>query len=317
MPIIQVQNLTKQYKNGIQALSGLNLTVESGEIFSLLGQNGAGKTTLINILTTYLRPTSGAATVFGKDLYREAAAIRSGIACAAQRTSIDTHLSLTENMMFQSRLYSVPAADAKQRMTNLIDCFGLGRYLKYPVSSYSGGIARRLDIALNMMSNPKILFMDEPTTGMDIQSRMAMWDMLKKIRNEFGTTVFLTTHYLEEADRLSDTICIMKEGRAAIQGTPNSLRSYLQQDMLKISFETKESAGAAFERLRHFHPLQPSDLRGDSIVTNSENSRGDFGKVNRWLLEQDVRFTGIEVMQPSLDDVFIRLTEDTEREGRM
>jgi len=317
MPVIQAQNLVKQYKNGAQALNGLNLTVESGEIFSLLGPNGAGKSTLINILTTYLRPTSGNAAILGKDLYREAAYIRSGIACAAQRTSIDTHLSLTENMMFQSRLYRIPTTEAKQRMKNLIDCFGLTRYLKYPVSSYSGGITRRLDIALNMMSNPKILFLDEPTTGMDIQSRMAMWNMLKKIRNEFGITVFLTTHYLEEADRLSDTICIMKEGREVIQGTPNALRSYLRQDMLKISFETKEAAKAAFEQLRGFHPLQSSDLRDNAIVTNSENRRKDLIKINRCLLEHDICFTGIEVMQPSLDDVFISLTEDTGKEGRM
>lgn len=315
MPAIVVNNLVKQYKNGVQALNGLNLTVEYGEVFSLLGQNGAGKSTLINILTTYLRPTSGDVTIFEKNLYREAAFIRSGIACAAQRTSIDTHLSLTENMIFQSRLYKVPTAEAKQRMENLIDCFGLERYLKYPVSSYSGGITRRLDIALNMMSNPKILFLDEPTTGMDIQSRMAMWDMLKKIRNEFGTTVFLTTHYLEEADKLSDTVCIMKDGREVIQGTPNALRDYLQQDMLKISFETKEAAKAAFEQLRRFYPLKPFDLRNETIVTNFENSRKDLIKINRCLLEQSICFTGIEIMQPSLDDVFIRLTGETEKEG--
>jgi len=317
MPAIKANNLVKQYKNGVQALGGINLTVEYGEIFSLLGQNGAGKSTLIHILTTYLHPTSGNVTVFEKDLYRESSFIRSGIACAAQRTSIDIHLSLTENMMFQSRLYKVPTAEAKQRMKNLIDCFGLERYLKYPVSSYSGGIARRLDIALNMMSNPKILFLDEPTTGMDIQSRRAMWDMLKKIKDEFSTTVFLTTHYLEEADELSDTICIMKEGREVLQGTPNMLRDYLKQDMLKISFETKEVAGTTFEQLRRFYPMQTSDLRNNMIVTNSENSRKDFIKINHWLLEQDIYFTGIEVMQPSLDDVFIRLTGEPEKEGRI
>lgn len=261
MPVIHVQNLVKQYKNGVQALNGLNLSIESGEIFSLLGQNGAGKTTLIHILTTYLRPTHGNVMIFKKDLYQDAAFIRSKIACAAQRTSIDTHLSLTENMMFQSRLYKVPTAEAKQRMNNLIDCFGLARYLKYPVSSYSGGVTRRLDIALNMMSNPKILFLDEPTAGMDIQSRMAMWDMLK------------------------------------------------------ISFETKDAAKSAFEQLRQFHPLKSFDLRNNTIITGSENSRKDFIQLNHWLLEQGMCFTGIEIIQPSLDDVFIRLTAETKQEG--
>ncbi len=196
MSAINVKNLVKQYKNGVCALSGLNLAVKRGDIFTLLGPNGAGKSTLIRILTTYLRPTSGYVEIMGKDLQKSAEVIRPLIACAAQRISIDEHLSLTENMMFQSRLYKVPTAEAKQRMENLIERFGLERYSAYPVSSYSGGIKRRLDIALNMMSNPQILFLDEPTTGMDIQSRMAMWDMLKKIKHELGTTVFLTTHYL-------------------------------------------------------------------------------------------------------------------------
>ena len=177
------------------------MSVKRGEIFSLLGQNGAGKSTLIKVLTTYLHPTSGKIFMFGKDIDHEAAEIRSEIGCVAQKTSIDTHLSLTENMHFQGKLYKIPKQDAKKRMEKLIDCFGLENYLQYPVASYSGGIKRRLDIALNLMSNPKALFLDEPTVGMDIQSRMAMWDMVRKIRTDFGTTIFLTTHYLEEADQ--------------------------------------------------------------------------------------------------------------------
>lgn len=208
---ICAEQVYKQYKNGVQALSGLSLTVKRGEIFTLLGQNGAGKSTLIRILTTFLKPGSGKVSVLGLDLNRDADRIRAKIACVSQQTSIDMHLSLRENMMFQSRLYRIPKAAAKKRMDMLIDAFDLTQYLKYPVSSYSGGIKRRLDIALNLMSEPEILFLDEPTVGMDIQSRMAMWKMMEKIREEFGTTVFLTTHYLEEADSLSDTVCIMKE----------------------------------------------------------------------------------------------------------
>ena len=312
---IHVENLVKQYKNGVQALNGLNISVAQGEIFTLLGQNGAGKSTLINILTTYSSPTSGNATLLGKSIYKEAAAIRSCIACAAQRVSIDEHLSLTENMMFQSRLYKVPTAEAKQRMSNLIEQFGLSRYLNYPVSSYSGGVKRRLDIALNMMSNPKILFLDEPTTGMDIQSRMAMWDMLKKIKNEFGTTVFLTTHYLEEADRLSDTVCIMKEGKEIIQGTPGELRNYLQQDMIKIAFETRNMASVAFEHLALCYPMQYSNLRNENIFVDTKDNRKDLLRINRLLLEQEISFTGIEITKPSLDDVFIRLTGEFEKGG--
>ncbi|WP_088186678.1 ABC transporter ATP-binding protein [Desulfosporosinus sp. FKA] len=311
--IICVKDLIKKYNNGVQALDGLSLTVNEGETFSLLGQNGAGKSTLINILTTYLRPTSGSVIMFGKDVCHEAAATRSQISCVAQRTSIDSHLSLTENMMFQSKLYKVPKMDARRRMETLISCFGLEQYLNYPVSSYSGGVKRRLDIALNMMSNPKVLFLDEPTVGMDIQSRMAMLDMLKKIRNDFGTTIFLTTHYLEEADQLSDTICIMKNGKEVIQGSPNALREYLHQDMLKISFASKEEAKICFEPLKSVVALKESDLRDDKIITSLKNGHSDLEEANRWLLEQGVPFLGIEIMRPALEDVFIRLTSDDER----
>lgn len=308
MAAIRVENLVKKYKNGVQALDGLTLTVNEGEIFSLLGPNGEGKSTLINILTTYLCPTSGSVTMLGKDIYHEAASIRTQISCVAQRTSIDTYLSLTENMMFQSKLYKVPKAQAQKRMETLISCFGLESYLKYPISSYSGGVRRRLDITLSMMSNPKVLFLDEPTVGMDIQSRMAMWDMMKKIRNDFGTTIFLTTHYLEEADRLSDTLCIMKNGKEVIQGTPDALCQYLQQDMLKISFESKEEAKSCFSALKSVVALKETDLRHDKIIIGSMNGRVDLEKLNRWLLDHRIPFMGIEIMHPTLEDVFISLT---------
>ena len=311
MSAIQAENVIKKYKNGVQALDGLSLTVKDGEIFSLLGQNGAGKSTLIHILTTYLAPTSGLVTMFGKDIYREASEIRTQISCVAQRTSIDTHLSLTENMMFQSKLYKVPKAEARNRMETLIACFGLERYLKHPVSSYSGGIKRRLDIALNMMSNPKILFLDEPTVGMDIQSRMAMWDMMKKIRTDFGTTIFLTTHYLEEADQLSDTICIMKNGKEIIQGTPLALREYLRKDILRISFSSKEEVKNCFQPLKSILALEESDLRQDKIITGLKNGHIDLEKASRWLLDHEVPFLGIEIVQPTLEDIFLRLTDDS------
>lgn len=314
MTAICVHNLVKKYKSGVQALDGLTLKVKEGEIFSLLGPNGAGKSTLINVLTTYLRPTSGSVTMFGKDAYREAAEIRSKISCVAQKTSIDTYLSLTENMIFQSKLFKVPKLEAGKRMEMLISCFGLEKYLKYPVSSYSGGVKRRLDIALNLMSNPKVLFLDEPTVGMDIQSRMAMWDMVKKIRNDFGTTIFLTTHYLEEADQLSDTICIMKNGKEVIQGSPNALREYLRQDMLKISFLEGKDAENCFESLKGSLPLKESDLRQDKIITSLKNGRSDLEKTTRLLLEHDLPFLGIEIVQPTLEDVFISLTRETGKE---
>lgn len=312
MEVILVENLVKQYQNGVQALNGLSITVQAGEIFSLLGQNGAGKSTLINILTTFLRPSSGNVKMLGKDLYTKAASIRPEIACVTQKNSIDTYLSLTENMMFQSRIYKIPRAEAKKRMETLIDCFGLEGYLKYPVASYSGGIKRRLDIALHMMSKPRILFLDEPTVGMDIGSRRAMWAMMEKIRRDFGTTIFLTTHYLEEADSLSDTICIMKDGREAVQGPPNILYKYLRQDMLQIRFSDRESAKENQQRVTSIFMDRKIELRGENIIIPVDDGQEALSRAGHFLFNQQIPFTGLEIMQPAIEDVFLRLTSDKE-----
>lgn len=315
MNAIAVNNLEKQYNSGVQALDGLSLSVKEGEIFSLLGPNGAGKSTLIHVLTTYLKPSAGEVTLLGHDLYHHAHRIRSKIACVAQRTSIDSHLSLTENMLFQSKLYKVPKAEAEKRMQLLITGFGLEKYLKYPVSTYSGGVKRRLDIALNLMSNPQILFLDEPTVGMDIQSRMAMWDMVKRIKQVLGTTIFLTTHYLEEADALSDTLCIMKNGKAVIQGSPSDLKSYLRQEQLSIRFISPQMAMHAFECLKDTLSLMTTDLRNDTLIIPIKNGQHDLIKTNQLLLSQNMPFTGIEMVHPTLEEVFLQLTNDVQKEG--
>ena len=314
MYAIEVSKAVKKYKNGVQALDQLSLSVKEGQIFSLLGQNGAGKSTLIRILTTYLRPTAGEITMLGKDVYTEAAAIRSEIACVSQHISIDTYLSLEENMMFQSRLYKIPKIDAQKRMEKLIADVFLCKYRIYPVSSYSGGVKRRLDIALNMMSNPRILFLDEPTVGMDIQSRMAMWDMMKKIRSDFGTTIFLTTHYLEEADQLSDAICIMKDVKEVIQGSPDTLKSVLRQNVIQVKFATNEDAQKYLPLLQQRQSSQTFSVRNASVLCNSNDDRSDMLDLMTFLLEHHIPLIGVEIVQPTLEDVFIRLTQDG-REG--
>lgn len=240
------------------------------------------------------------------------ATIRTEIACVSQQTSIDTYLSLEENMIFQSRLYKIPKSEAFDRMEKLIVAFGLEQYRKYPVSSYSGGVKRRLDIALNMMAKPKLLFLDEPTVGMDIQSRRLMWEMINKIRTDFGTTVFLTTHYLEEADNLSDTICIMKDGKEVIQGTPLELRTYLRQDTLQIYFPNVSVLKQYFPQLqKHFYE-QEIYVRNAVLVIHTHDSKNDMEKAVCFLLQKSIPFTGIEITQPTLEDVFLRLTSKSE-----
>ncbi len=259
-------------------------------------------------MTTRLRPSSGKIAVLGRDILRGAAEIRFEIACAAQRTSIETYLSAEENMMFQSRLYKVPKNEAKERMERLLEEFGLTQYRKYPVSTYSGGVRRRLDIAINMISNPKILFLDEPTVGMDIDSRIAMWNMMKKIRGDFRTTIFLTTHYLEEADNLSDKVCIMKDGKEIIQGTPLELRSLFRQDTVRVNFNSSSDADKYFLLLREKLPSREIFVRNSSVVVNSGESSMDIENVTSVLLNQHIPFRGIETARHTLEDVFLTLT---------
>ncbi|EGT4531175.1 TPA: ATP-binding cassette domain-containing protein [Clostridioides difficile] len=308
MLAIEIDNLVKEYKNGVKALNGLSFNVNAGEIFSLLGPNGAGKSSLINILTTFYKPTSGNVKMFGKDLVDNPSWIRNQIACVAQQISIDEHLSLMENMVFQSKMYKVEPQIAKQRIDSLIDKFDLSSYLKYPTSSYSGGVKRRLDIAMNMVSSPKILFLDEPTVGMDVDSRKSMWDMLLKIRDEYGTTIFLTTHYLEEAEQLSDNICIMKNGKDLAQGTPSSLRSYIRQNILRITFHNTEDIKKYKDAIKSTGLVKFMSVRENSIFISVNDSRTAFTLINKWLLEHDIEFDAIEIVEPSLEDVFLALT---------
>ncbi|HEX3075934.1 MAG TPA: ABC transporter ATP-binding protein [Lachnospiraceae bacterium] len=317
MDSIVVDNVTKRFKNGVEALSGVSFQVKSGEIFSLLGRNGAGKSTLIKILTTFLSPTSGDIKMFGMDIYKEPARIRESISCAAQHISIDTHMSLGENMMFQSKLYHVAKEEAVQRMDSLVQCFHLERYMKYPVASYSGGVKRRLDIALSMMSNPKLLFLDEPTVGMDIQSRKAMWDMVKKIRDEFGTTIFLTTHYMEEAEMLSDSICIINNGRAVTQGTTNELRDYLHQDILTIHFSSIEEAIKYRSIFKKELEIKDIEICQNELTLKGNADVSPFKRINYFLLDRNVAFSGIEIRRPSLKEIFTNLTDGDMGKGEM
>lgn len=226
MKAIETIQLTKTYQNGKTALDGLDLSVECGEIFSLLGKNGVGKSTLINILTTFLKPTSGEALIMGHNVTKSPGFVRARVSCVSQAISVDDHFTIHENMLFQGRLYGLSPQQLNNREEKLLHLFQLEEYISRKAGSCSGGIKRRLDVAMSMLSGPRILFLDEPTVGMDIQSRHIMWDTLERLKKEFGTTIFLTTHYLEEADHLSDTICFIADGRRILQDSPAALRRY-------------------------------------------------------------------------------------------
>lgn len=220
-----------------------------------------------------------------------------------------------DNMWFQSRLYGVEKHLAKERIDSLISSFGLKNYLQYPVLSYSGGIKRRLDIAMNMVSMPKILFLDEPTVGMDVESRKMLWDMIRKIKTQYGTTIFLTTHYLEEADQLSDTICIMKNGKEIIQGPPQSLKAYTNQNIVKIRFNDENTCKKTFAFFKSKN-LGIYKREKFEIYLKVNEKVKEFQKINKILLEENIVFSAVEIVEPSLEDVFLSMIE-TSKEGAL
>lgn len=312
MEIIQIKNLIKKYKNEKKVLDIKKLIVKGGEIFSLLGPNGAGKSTLINILTTYLDYNSGEIKISGKDLRKEYYEIRKKIACVAQNISIDEYLSLKENLIFQGELYGIEKEELKKRIGKFIDEFALKEYIDYPISTYSGGIKRRLDIAVNMISYPKILFLDEPTVGIDIYSRKTIWEMLKRIKDEYGTTIFLTTHYLEEAQELSDYICIMKNGDIAAQGTIKDLEKYINQKIIKIEFENEKDAKYVKE---NFFIGNDVRLKKEKLYLKI-NNQDEISYFNKILLDNKIKFLCIGLLKPDLEEIFINImNENKEGEG--
>ena len=312
MEAILVSNLSKKYASGKKALDNVSISVSAGEIFSLLGSNGAGKSTLINILTTFLKPTSGQASVLGHDVQIEQNAVRADIACVAQKVSIDDHLSLRENMLFQSRLYKLDRMTANKRMETLIATFGLKEYEKHKVASYSGGIKRRLDIAMSMMSYPKILFLDEPTVGMDIESRKAMWEVIKTIKADFGTTIFLTTHYLEEVDMLSDTVCIMKDGRKLVHDSPERLREHTHQNIVRIDLDHPQRPQELVTQISALPFIKGLRQEQNTIYANTHDKKKDFYALNQFLSDKQIPYLLIGVVTPSLDDIFLSLTQQNE-----
>jgi ABC-2 type transport system ATP-binding protein len=303
---IETRGLVKTFGK-TQALDQLDLTIRGGSVYGLLGPNGAGKTTAIRVLTTLLKPSGGTATVLGLDVVRDAAMVRQKVSLTGQYASVDEDLTGHENLVLVSRLLGMSWADARRRATELLSAFTLAEAADQQVRTYSGGMRRRIDIAASLVTRPAILFLDEPTTGLDPRSRNQVWDLVRQIAAD-GTTVLLTTQYLEEADRLAERMAVIDHGRVIAEGTSHELKSSIGANALRFQLADPGRRNEAQELVR--------TLLGDGILPNTDptaisvkiSDASAAAEVLSALARAKIEFTDFSLGTPSLDDVFFALT---------
>jgi ABC-2 type transport system ATP-binding protein len=295
----------------IRAVDNLDLTVNTGEIYGFLGPNGAGKTTVVRILTTLLRPTSGSALVAGHDVVREADAVRRSIGVALQEAAIDPLMTGRELLRMQGALHGLRSAEGKARATSLLDRVGLTEAGDRRVGGYSGGMRRRLDLALALVHRPVVLFLDEPTTGLDPTSRAALWREVRNLNDE-GTTVFLTTQYLEEAEQLADRVGIIAGGRLVAEGTPADLKAHVGEPTLHIELTDPEASPRAREALAGLGAVEPPQPEAPTrVAVRAAGGKGAIAPAVQALQSVGIQVESVEVESPSLDDVFAAVTGST------
>jgi ABC-2 type transport system ATP-binding protein len=249
--VITVEGLTKVYNGNFMAVDHINFSVKHGEIFGFLGPNGAGKTTTIGMLITVLKPTGGKATVLGGDIAKQSLAVRSSIGVVPQEYTADEDLTGYENILLCADLYGIPHSVSKKRALDLLQLVELTGFTDKRVQTYSGGMRRRLELACGLINRPKVLFLDEPTLGLDVQTRAATWNYVKMLKKEFGMTLFLTTHYLEEADALCDRIAIIDHGKIVVIGTPTALKDSLGGDIITLSIQKDTDITDLIGKIEH------------------------------------------------------------------
>jgi ABC-2 type transport system ATP-binding protein len=303
---IEVHQLVREFRKGPRAVDGIDLAVQTGEIYGFLGPNGAGKSTTVHMLTTLLPPTSGSATVGGFDIVRQGAQVRAAIGAALQEAALDAILTGREHLMLQATLQGIPSQERKQRAQALLERVGLAEAADRRVGGYSGGMKRRLDLALALVHEPQILFLDEPTTGLDPQSRAALWDEVARLARDEGRTVFLTTQYLEEADALADRIGIIDHGQIVAEGTPAQLKAEIGSPSVEVAPCDADTLDALTDVLARFGSPQRNG-RG-SVTVQLPGGESQLADIVRALDGIHLRVESLQLHQPSLDDVFLAKT---------
>jgi ABC-2 type transport system ATP-binding protein len=304
--VIEVRGLVRTFEGGIEAVRGIDLTVSPGEVFGFLGPNGAGKTTTVRMLCTLLPPTSGTARVAGFDVVQSPDAVRRRIGVALQEIGLDPVQTGRELIELQCGLYGITGRQAKARAEELLALVGLTEAADRRTKTYSGGMKRRLDLASALVHSPEVLFLDEPTTGLDPASRLTVWDEVRRI-NASGTTVFLTTQYLEEADKLCNRLAIIDDGRIVTEGTPAELKAKMGHDVVSVSLDGADqgAAGAALEGLPG---LERVVAEADALALYVEDGAGSIAEIVRRLEGVEISIGAVSVSRPSLDDVFLHAT---------
>jgi ABC-2 type transport system ATP-binding protein len=302
---IEVEQLVRVFKGDVRAVDGIDLRVAPGEIYGFLGPNGAGKSTTVLVLTTLLPPTSGSARVAGLDVVRQGPEVRRAIGASLQESALDPFLTGREHMRLQSALHGLPKGDREARGTELLARVGLSEAADRKVNGYSGGMKRRLDLALALLHRPRLLFLDEPTTGLDPQSRAALWDEVRRLAQE-GVTVFLTTQYLEEADVLADRVGIIDHGKIVAEGTPTALKAEIGRQTVEAIPQDPSDRERLSAVLHRFGEDTTASAGG--VAAQLAEGAGDLAEIVRVLDSEGIRVADLRVHSPTLDDVFLAKT---------
>jgi ABC-2 type transport system ATP-binding protein len=301
---IEIKDLTKIYNGGTKALDKVNLKVETGKVFALLGPNGAGKTTLIRILTTQLKPTSGEAYVFGLNVSSESSKVRRIIGYIPQEICVWSDISGYENLLFYAKLYKVLKSKRKTIINEVLEKMGLSKVAGNLVKTYSGGMIRRLEIACALLTKPKILFLDEPTIGLDPSARKTVWEELTFFKKEYGSTIFFNTHYMDEAELYADEIAIINNGKIVKTGAVEEIKRSIKGEVISLSFEG--NILNCLNKIKTLNLVNDVSIKDSELIVVSEDAELTLPKIIEVLKTFNIQIKRISINKPSLDDVFLK-----------